>query len=83
MGLNFEQFASNSNQKNDIDDFDFGGVNNNKLEEGKEDEFNFNFDGAAPSKTDLQPNKQKSDLINLFDDLGAGPSQPNQNNNNN
>ena len=54
MGLNFEQFASNG-KKNVIDDFDFNGVN--KLEEGKEDEFNFNFDGAAPDKKDLQPQK--------------------------
>ena len=48
MGLNFEQFASNSNRKNDIDDFDFNVVNN-KHEEGKEDDFNFNFDNAGSS----------------------------------
>ena len=81
MGLNFEQFASNNNQKNDIDDFDFNGVS--KHEEGKEDDFNFNFGDDGASKKDLQPKKEGSNLINLFDDLGSAPAQTNQNNNQN
>lgn len=55
MGLNFEQFASNNNQKNDIDDFDFNGVS--KHEEGKDDDFNFDFDNSGANKKSLQPKK--------------------------
>lgn len=45
MGLDFNQFSSRQGQKNEIDDFDFGGMAKN--EEAKEDDFNFNFDGAG------------------------------------
>ena len=50
MGLGFEKFATGTGQgggnrqKEEIDDFDFGNLSNNKKEEGKEEDSQFNFD---------------------------------------
>ena len=78
MGLAFDQFASNKNQQNEIDDFDFGGVAKN--EEAKEEEFNFNFGstGDAANKNSSANNKpvDSNNLINLLDDFGGPPQQP-------